>query len=522
MIIPAKYQWSSENDPDNSSRINSITKKYNTCLKKFASSYNNNKSISNKDNQGYYFQQKVVEWFFNLSFIDRVKVSAINNKWVFQTLHQLYIEQKKNNKLKFIPRFTEKNIPFMQNLKSRDILTSNSGDFLNYFAFFSEKYEVINGYNEKIEKEFLNEIIFLYPNLTKTARIKAKGNDEDLKDLLKYHYPVFILSESVLKNKDKFEYFFKSLSNNNYFAMPPEIASSKQKEMDNNLDTNNNIINSFNSLNPLNNIIKNYNNINNSLNENSSSNNNSYNKVQNIIDLPMWAKQPANSNLCFSINELFLAFFEQNIIVYYILYLYDNAFYNTLLNDNVNTNLEEFISLKNELKNFLSINKENLLSILNIDLITKEIYYNPNIEKFVALKKYQNNLISNTKFWKEHISFEEVYNYIKDFFNGYNNDNESMIRLINDISMFNIEQIYSFEDFFLNKVLFNLNKNYESNKDDNLIFYLINDSSSFSQNKKKKKKNKKRRKNKKMKILQIMTLLKRQRMSKIIKVKIKV
>ena len=70
MIIPAKYQWSSENDPDNSSRINNITKKYNTCLKKFASSHNNNKLISNKDNQGYYFQQKVVEWFFNLSFIE--------------------------------------------------------------------------------------------------------------------------------------------------------------------------------------------------------------------------------------------------------------------------------------------------------------------------------------------------------------------------------------------------------------------------------------------------------------------
>ena len=138
------------------------------------------------------------------------------------------------------------------------------------------------------------------------------------------------------------------------------------------------------------------------------------------------------------------------------------------------------------------------------------------------MKKYQNNLLSITKFRKGRITFEEVYNSIKGFFNGYNNDNESMIRLINDISMFNIEQIYSFKDFFLNKALFNLNKNYESNKDDNLIFYLINDSSSFSQNKKKKKKNKKRRKNKKMKILQIMTLLKRQRMSKIIKVKIKV
>ena len=106
MIIPAKFQWSKENDPDNSSRINNIPRKYTTCLKKFGNSYSNNKSISNKDNQENCFQNKVLEWFFNLSFIERVKVSTINNKWVFQTLHQLYIEQINKKDLRFIQRIT--------------------------------------------------------------------------------------------------------------------------------------------------------------------------------------------------------------------------------------------------------------------------------------------------------------------------------------------------------------------------------------------------------------------------------
>lgn len=146
-----------------------------------------------------------------------------------------------------------------------------------------------------------------------------------------------------------------------------------------------------------------------------------------------------------------MAFIEQNIAVYYILSIYDKQFYETILNDNINSKLKEFIPLKTELKNFLSNNKENLLDILNIDIITKEIYYNANIEKYVSIKKYQNNLISETKCWKENINFEEEYNQIKEFFGGYNNDEKSMVRLINDISTFNLEQIYSFEDFFLIK-----------------------------------------------------------------------
>ena len=499
MIIPSKYQLSKDNDPDNSLRINNITKKYNACLKKFGISKNNNKSVSSKDNQGYFFQKKVIEWFSNLSFIDKVKVSSIHNKWVFQTLHQLYIEQKKKNNLKFIPRITENIIPFMQNLKGRDIFSENPSHFLNYFAFCSEKYELISGYNENIEKEFLNEIIFFYPDLTKTAKIKMneKDNNDDLIYLNKYYYPILTLSESILNNQDKFIYYFKNLSYNNYFAMPPVmINANTQKEMNNDkIQENNNIINSFNYLNPLNNIIKNNNN-NNSINENNvnnNTNNNSFNnKIQNIIDLPFWAKQPAKSKTCFSVNELFLAFFEQNISVYYILFLYDKQFYNSLMNDKINKNIEEFISLKKELKDFLCLNKENFYDILNIDLITKEIYYNSSIEKFVDAKKYQNNIILKTKFWKDNRSLDEENNLIKDYFNEYNNDDKSIIRLINDISMFNIEQIYSYEDFFLNKILFNLNKKYEYNKEKDLILDFTNNNQ--NEPKKKKKRNKKKKK----------------------------
>ena len=367
MIIPYKYQLSSDNDPENSKRIINITKKYKYCLNKFGASSTNIKSISNKDNQGYNFQKEVLNWFFRISEIERLKISTINNKWVFQTLHQLYIEQKEKNNLRFIPRINEKSIPFLQNLRGKDILLGEPSHFLNYFAFSSEKYELINGYNEEKEKSFLNEIIFFYP-LNKTSDLKNKSiGDYDLNYLMKYHYPIFTLSESVLNDKEKFKDYFKTLSNNNYFVMPPEIVpQNKQKEESLDNINDNNVINSFNAINPLNNSIMNFN------NKNSNSINEKYNNNKNMIDLPMWAKQPKNSKLCFSVGELFLAFFEQNIVVYYILYLYDRQFYNSLIEDQ---QIEEYKNLKKELIGFLSKYKENLLNLLNIDVITKEIYF---------------------------------------------------------------------------------------------------------------------------------------------------
>ena len=501
MIIPAKYQWSRDNDPDNSSRINNITKKYIICIKKFSMSYNNTKSQMNNNNQNqpYNFQNQVLEWFFKLPLIERIKVSTINNKWVFQTLHQLYIEQKNKPNLKFIPRINEKS-PFLQKLAGKDIFADNPSHFLNYFAFSSQNHELIKGFNEKIEKDFITEINFFYPDLVRISKIKINGK-EILPNLNKYYYPVFILNETLLTNREKFIKYFKALSNNHFFVSPPEmIATNKQNEQSEKNEENINLINSFNSINPLNNAIKNFNNNNDNYNNNNSNNNSGYNnRIQNMIDLPKWAKQPINTTLCFSISELFLAFFEQNIFVHFILYNYDKSFYDSLLSDYSNTTLEEFISLKTELKEFLFINKENLLDLLNIDKITKEIYYNADIEKFVNIKKYQDNLISKTKVWKENINYEEEYSLIKEYFNGYNNDNKSMIRLINDITTFNIEQIYTFEDFFFNTIFFTLNKKYENNKEVDLISDLTSKTNNITNNNGNKNKKKRKRKKKKKK-----------------------
>ena len=487
MIIPAKYQLSRDNDPENSARINNITKRYASCVRKFGASCNKSKSQTDKEIQDLTFRDQVLEWFFKLSLIDRIKVSSINNKWVFQTLHQLYTEQKKKNNLKFIPRINEKP-QFLKKLAGTNIFADNPSHFLNYFAFSSQNYELIKTYNEKIEKDFLKEITLFYPDLSNISKINS-NEKEILENLIKYYYPIFTLSESVLNNQEKFIKYFKTLSDNNYFSLPPEIIIlSKQNEYneDNNID-NNNLMNSF-KFNPLNNMIKNYTT---NQNENNSSNNSYNNRIQNCIDLPKWAKQPQKSKLCFSVNELFLAFIEQNIVVHYIICSYDNQFYQTIMSDAINTSIEEFITLKNELKDFLSINKENLFDLLNLDSITKEIYYDSNIEKFVGIKKYQNNLISKTKCWKENINLEQEFNKIKEYFNDYNNDNLSMIRLINDLSIFNIEQIYSFEDFFFNKIFFNLNKKYENSKNENLISEIMNNS---PKGKKKRKRNKKKKK----------------------------
>ena len=497
MIIPAKYQLSGENDPDNSSRINNITKRYITCLKKFGTS-NKTKTEKNFENQNFIFQNQVLEWFFKLSLIDRIKVSTINNKWVIQTLHQLYCQQKKKINLKFIPRINEKPL-FFGKLAGTGMFADNPGHFLNYFAFSSQNYETIKGYNKKIENEFLNELIFFYPDLSKISKINKEPKDklkgkEILDDLKKYYYPIISLNDIVLNNQEKFVNYFKTLSGNKFFILPPEILTlTRQNEYNDKKEIeDNNIMNSFkiNNSNLINNKIKG---INNKSLENSSSNN-TYNKTQYFIDLPKWAKQPKNSKLCFSINELFLAFIEQNIVVHYIIYCFDNQYFQTMINDNTNILIEEFINLKSELKDFLGINKENLFDLLNLDSITKEIYYNSDIEKFVDNKKYQENLIFKTKCWKENINLEEENNKIKEFFNEYNNDTKSMIRLLNDISTFNIEQIYSFEDFFFNKIFYNLNKKYENSKNENLISEIMNDS---PKNKKKKKRNKKKKKKEK-------------------------
>ena len=242
MLIPAKYQLSRENDPDNSTRINNITKKYNTCLKKFGFSYNKLQSQlnkENKENQPYLFQNQVLEWYFKLPYIERIKVSTVNNKWVFQTLHQLYTENKKKSNLKFIPRINEKP-PFLQKLAGTDMFADKPGHFLNYFAFSSQNYELINNYNEKIEKDFLNEILFFYPDLPKISKIKM-NDKETLDNLNKYYYPVFTLSDDIINNQDKFIKYFKVLSNNNYFVMPPEIKSlNTQNEQSDDKNSDNN------------------------------------------------------------------------------------------------------------------------------------------------------------------------------------------------------------------------------------------------------------------------------------------
>ena len=201
MIIPAKYQLSRDNDPDNSSRINNITKRYASCVRKFGASCNKSKSQTDKEIQDLTFRDQVLEWFFKLSLIDRIKVSSINNKWVFQTLHQLYTELKKKNNLKFIPRINEKP-QFLKKLAGTNIFADNPSHFLNYFAFSSQNYELIKTYNEKIEKDFLKEINLFYPDLSKISKINS-NEKEILENLIKYYYPIFTLSESVLNNQEK-------------------------------------------------------------------------------------------------------------------------------------------------------------------------------------------------------------------------------------------------------------------------------------------------------------------------------
>ena len=96
-------------------------------------------------------------------------------------------------------------------------------------------------------------------------------------------------------------------------------------------------------------------------------------------------------------------------------------------------NIAKIKSFQKNKEEFSKTKLKKLTNIIKIaDIVSKGIMTFEQHEKFVknGIKLFEEQMAENEK--------------IKNYFNGYNNDNKSMNRLINDISLFNIEQIYSF------------------------------------------------------------------------------
>ena len=436
MNIPFKYQKSFEIP-------NETIMKYKTIIKHYISS-------RKKCPESEFTFEKIIKWLFSNSLEKRKKICSIENKWATIVLHQLFRHESSKKNLRFVIKINEQNIPFVPHLDKKpnpfkQLMDKDVNHFLNYFAMFSENYEVVPHYDEKEEFKFLREIRFYYPN--NICRI----NDLNKDSIYKEYYPFFTLSNELLSDEKMFKKFFSNISDDKAFNNILEVKSYK--------------------------------------------NNKNSNNEEFIIDIPEWIKQTEDLKICFSISEIFLAFFEQVISIKYILYNYDNDINNSYIDSGIIDNLYQ---LKKELFNYLKgKNNIDLFIFLNIEDIINQVFYSPFIEKFVEEKKYKlnDNFNNETPFWEDNLNLDNLINEIKRKF--YNIS--SIDKFIDCIMFLRLNQVFTNEDFFLRRIFENLKYNYEKEIADDLYEELISEINEPEKPKKKKKKKKKKKEEEKNK-----------------------
>ena len=428
MIIPLKYQKSTEINNDTITKYKTIIKHYITSKKKCSP---NNFNI-----------EKITKWLFSLSLEKRKNICSIENKWATIMLHQLFHHQTSKKDLRFIIKINEQKIPFISHLEKKQnpfttLFEKDINQFLNYFAMVSENYEVLSNYDENEEFHFLRLIRFYYPN-----NIKIKELNKD--NIYKEYYPFFTLSDDILNNEDIFKRYFSNISDDKCFNSILDVKSYK-------------------------------------INKNS-------NKEEFVIDIPNWIKQPDDLNICFSVCEIFLSFFEQVISVKYILYNYDND----INNSNIDSlEIENLFKLKIDLVNYLYKKKNiDLYQFLDVENIISQVFYTPIFEQFIENKKYKLDNIINieTAFWNNNLPYDNLVDDIKKKFSYIIN----IERFVDCIMFLKLNQVFTFEDFFLRKLLDNLKYNYGKEIADDLYEELINEFNNENNGKKKKKKKKKK------------------------------
>ena len=399
MNIPPKIQKSTAIPYDKIQQYKTITNYYSNALKRF---YKENTITNNV-----YLYSKIKQWFFNLTLQQRITMCSIENPWTSIILSQLYLHQQSKEVLRFIPRFNEKSIPLFEKIKPTT--TNTLFHFLNYYAAVSENYDTNPKVNSLLCKRFLENIKFYRANNTDLANDFSNINTKNY-----YHY--FTLSTNIINNVDEFEYYFKNLSNEQCFVKPVAIVSNT-----------------------------------------------------NSIDIPEWAKQQKDSKLCFSIAEIFLSFFEQTICVNYIITMYSKE----KLSERMF--IEDVYKKCDELIEYLKCRndkEEDVYTRLNVEQKVKDVFYCVYIEKFVdGIKKSlprcgsengNNSCISGKSVWPVNatlkVVIEEVGNYIRYGFgkkegNGMVMDVE---RFVQCLLFLNIEQLFTYDDFILRVLYYEL------------------------------------------------------------------
>ena len=417
----------------------------------------NKKSVQEHSN----FSKKVLTWLFNQNEDTRMLLCSVENKKYTNTIFDAYSYLVRHEKgVKFL--FSEEDNKDEDKFKFEVISSEYDKYFRNNNNINSKEnrnpyYNANNNLNEmKIkDDEFLNNIIFY----------QSESTVEDIDNYSSY----FTLKKEFLKNEEIFKNCCNILSYNSFLSAPIMTKKDVQSVQNKTIVTLGLPVWITNEIQQKQ--IMNY----------EDENNFNYNFDE------------TNNNKYFTLSQYCLALIEQVLCVRYLLYTQ-----NKNMNDIISSiYLKDLLSKKDLMIEFLNTSDydtDKFYEKFNINEINTRVFYDENIEKFIKEKNLFNEVLNDQdKYNYSNIYYEsqiklkifENEETLEGLSNIYeNNKNKFNKEVINKFTFFNINKLYTYEDFG-NRIIFEKIFEEYSKK---IWNDLINDDEKKAKKKKRKKK----------------------------------
>ena len=414
------------------------------------------KKKSNIDN----YQMKVINWLFNQDEETKMILCSVENKKYTNTIYEAfnyYNNISDNVTFKIIDNDSE---------TDNDKYKLDYNDF-NYNKYFNKtKYAEINNYKKKnnihkifnVHNKFLNNLLFY----------QCESPINDYNNYSNYFTlnPKFLKSDQIFKNQ------CSEITNNQFLKFP--IKTKKDNKNKNNLlfllpnwiqDNNNNTNNNKNIIND---------NYPYDTDENININNN-------------------NNNNYFTLDQYILALIEQVLSIRYILYT-ENKNLDEIISSTYLYDLFDKKKLILSYINNITIETSMYYKFFKIEDINAKIFFSQdNIEKFIKDKIYyitnnDNTLEDNDYSNNDNDSaFMNIESIFEKMVNKYKNDKKELNKeLINMCMFFQIQKLFTLDDFFFRAIFENFYSEYLNQIYNDLI---IDKEEKPKKKKKKKKKN---------------------------------
>jgi len=470
--------------------------------------YYDNNHFENFNEEISLIKEDIINWFFNLSLEERIKIATIENKTAVDVFHQMnnYMNYEKNASFAFkqvdfyeensiLKKSERDNFFYSSNIFNTSSFIDNSfdnsmdralteGSLNNYFIYKSQE----NKYEDNLLffRSLLCENIFIFSVHSDLDSISLSPKLlEDKKEFLKY-FNYFSYDKSFT---DLIEIYVNNKNKNNYFSIPkwigneffPSVAIilalieqviiikfilNFRKNIDN---LHYDVVNNDTEINfPDNDININYTYLNNNNfvkdSVENSTNNNYFNETFNNS----YRNSTKNSKLIFSLlNEAKLnEFFERRKNL--IFFLSDNypkkiKFEHLEYHDMNNKNTQNYFDNMEQVITNIK-DPEYLINSINIPLILNNINSNKQINDFIHLKnkqmekgyrnfslnRYNNTFNINFKNLKMFIIGKDEFETEKNYLSKYKED---IILFFDYLIFYNIELIWK-KEYFLSKDIF--------------------------------------------------------------------